>query len=710
VPSFRIIVSLSLCLPFTLPVLAQTDDKSFEEIVITSVRDTSELRTDDTLVAPPDTAQLLRLMPGANVNKNGALTGIAQYRGMYGDRVNVSVNGAHISSGGPNAMDAPLHYAPVALLESLTVHRGIAPVSAGQETEGGSMEARTWQGDFGNSDAFSSHGRVYSGAQSAYPGYVVGAILTTANDSHLLRASVMTEKADDSEFPGGKLLPTEYDRDRFDLGYSFQDSHQRFDINVAVNNTGDAGTPALPMDIQSIDSKLLQMDHHWEGARYTLSTAFSYNSIDHWMTNYHLRVPPQDNQITPGAIRYRATFASSDNYGFKVMLEQELDNGTRRFGIDGHFSDHDADISNPNAAMFAISNFNGVERNILGLFAEQETNIGTSVGLKTGVRVNRVSMSSGRVSANLNPMNATAGMPFLMNAMAASIGDSFNAGQLDQDDTNLDLFARLSMEQSNRLTWYLGAARKTRSPSFQERYLWLPLESTGGLADGITYVGNVNLDPEVSLEMEAGFDYTSRGLTVYPRVFVKKVNDYIQGTPATDVRVNQFAQMMANMGMGTPNPLQFNNTDARLYGLDVESRLRLNERLSLQANLSMVRGERRDIDDNLYRIAPDNLLLALVWTANTWTGSLESVFYAGQDRVSVTNREQETGGYALLNLSTRIYPAENLELGLGVNNLFDREYRDHLAGYNRAVNPDIPLRERLPGLGRNLYGRLIYQF
>jgi len=60
-------------------------------------------------------------MPGANINKNGELTGIAQYRGMYGDRIRVSVNAAQISGAGPNAMDAPLHYAPVAILESLTI-------------------------------------------------------------------------------------------------------------------------------------------------------------------------------------------------------------------------------------------------------------------------------------------------------------------------------------------------------------------------------------------------------------------------------------------------------------------------------------------------------------------------------------------------------------------------------------------------------------
>lgn len=688
----------------------QAAEPEIEEIIITSVRDTSVLMTDETLVAPPDTAQLLRMMPGANLNKNGELTGIAQYRGMYGDRINISINGSRISSAGPNAMDAPLHYAPVAILESLTVQRGIAPVSSGQETIGGSMEAKTHSGNFTNSGDFSLAGRVYTGLQSINSGNVVSAGLAMANDTHLFSTSLMTESADDAEFAGGNITPSEYERERIDLRYGYQDSRQQFSVSVAMNNTGNAGTPALPMDIQSIDGKHLDLDYRREMGSFTLVSSFSLNNIEHWMTNFHLRRPPQDNMMTAGIMRYRQTFAASDNASFSLQLEQPLENGLRRFGVDGHWSGHDADIGNPNAMMFGITNFSDVERDIVGVFLEQEVSIGASIGLEAGVRVNQVSMDAGNVSANLNPMAMTMGMPVMMNNMAAMLANSFNSQSLAQDDTNVDWFARLSVETSAATTWYLGAARKMRAPSYQERYLWLPMESAGGLADGITYIGNVALDSETSHEVEAGFDYNSPGFAFYPRVFYKNVDDYIQGTPSSNMTANQFAMMMVNMGMGSLNPLQFNNVDAKLYGLDLESRYQINERLSLQANLSMVRGERRDINDNLYRIAPDNFLLALNWSAGVWAASLENITYASQDRISVTNRELTTGGYSLVNLNTRFYPQENLEIGLGINNMLDREYRDHLAGYNRAFNPDIALRDRLPGLGRNLYGRLIWQF
>ena len=57
-----------------------------------------------------DTATVLKDIPGANVNANGPITGIAQYRGMYGDRISVVIDHLGVVSGGPNAMDAPLSY------------------------------------------------------------------------------------------------------------------------------------------------------------------------------------------------------------------------------------------------------------------------------------------------------------------------------------------------------------------------------------------------------------------------------------------------------------------------------------------------------------------------------------------------------------------------------------------------------------------------
>ena len=81
-----------------------------------------------------------------------------------------------------------------------------------------------------------------------------------------------------------------------------------------------------------------------------------------------------------------------------------------------------------------------------------------------------------------------------------------------------------------------------------------------------------------------------------------------------------------------------------------------------------------------------------------------------QDKVSDNNRELETAGYGLLNLSATWQAIQRLQLAAGVANVLNNEFRDHMTGYTRVQNPDIALRDRLPGTGTNVFARLSYTF
>src|SRR5690554_1738847 len=87
-----------------------------------------------------DTAEVLKKMPGAYVNRNGSLSGIAQYRGLFGDRVNVTNNGHQVLSSCSNAMDAPMSHLPASQVDAVVLYRGISPISQGMETIGGSID------------------------------------------------------------------------------------------------------------------------------------------------------------------------------------------------------------------------------------------------------------------------------------------------------------------------------------------------------------------------------------------------------------------------------------------------------------------------------------------------------------------------------------------------------------------------------------------
>jgi iron complex outermembrane receptor protein len=162
-------------------------------------------------------------------------------------------------------------------------------------------------------------------------------------------------------------------------------------------------------------------------------------------------------------------------------------------------------------------------------------------------------------------------------------------------------------------------------------------------------------------------------------------------------------------GTQNPAPLQFNNVDAKLWGFDMDWRANLNVNWSLHGLVNYVRGERDDIDDDLYRIAPLNTTIALEYTGDHWGASVAGVYYDEQDKVSETNGELPSDDYALLNVSAWWRPATDLRLIAGIDNLLDEDYEDHLGGTNRIMgNPDLARGARIPGYGINGFLRLDY--
>lgn len=666
-----------------------------EELVVRESHDTRTIDVTGELIISPDVAQLLKRAPGANVNSNGPLTGIPQYRGMYGPRIATSLNGNQLAPAGPNWMDPPISYAVGGQLESLEVYRGIAPVSVAQESIGGAIDARTHRGEFTDSADFQLEGRLIGSAQSVNGGHHLNTALHASNNRHRFKAAAMTEAGDDAGFPGGDITPTEYERQRYDVGYGVRWGNHSLQLDYGYNDTGEAGTPSLPMDITYFEGDLYNMTYRFDPATWIDATLSLYGSeLDHGMTNYRLREAPDPS-------RWRRNTATSENLGFNLRVNMAVAGGAWTVGLDGFDETHDSDIDNPENPMFFLVNFNGAERQVLGAFAERRQDVGDNWETELGIRHNRVTMDAGEVD----------GTPAMMMPPAQMLRDAFNAAGREQTDNNVDLVARLRYSSGLNSSWHLSAARKTRSPSYQERYLWLPLEATAGLADGYTYTGNIHLDPEESTQLEFGYDYSGPRLSLSPRVFYKRVDDYIQGTPSEVPAAVMFVRMMNAMnGTSNPDPLQFNNVDAELYGFDLDWVWQVGEQWSLSGILNYVRGERRDIDDNLYRIAPPNATLRLAYQGENWTAGVENILYRRQHRVSETNGEQKTAGYGILNLNATWQATPALQVAAGVDNIFDKTFLDHLGGYNRAVNPDIARGARLPGYGTNVFARVTLEF
>ena len=641
----------------------------------------------------PDLADWLTSVPGANVNSNGPLTGIAQYRGLYGDRVSATLDGHPVIGAGPNAMDTPLSYSTPLIVDSMTVYRGIAPVSAGINTLGGAIEVNMRKAETMNAKDVALSGDVQVGYRSNNSAKTLSAVtnITQGNVAVLLYGN--SQIGDSTESGDGTTIdPTDFDKVQLggDIRYIKNDNEIGFSYHYT--DTNDSGTPALPMDIEYIESHRITLDGAFNLDGWQGEWQLGYTDADHGMTNHLMR---QNDNLA----KYRLNTAVADTSDFKFKLTKGFSFGELAFGVDGYFATHDSIITNPNNMMFEVINFNDVEDNRFGIFTQWQNQF-DQTNVQLGVRFKRAEANADKVGSSVTMMDN------MMGDLVREIRDDFNNADRKMSDNNVDIALNTQTTLSPNVSFSAGVGLKSRAPSYQERYLWTPMEATGGLADGHTYIGDINLKSEIAYQVDLGLTYQDDNLMIAPHVFYQSIDDYIQGTPMG--MADMSAQMLANMMSGDTNPLKFSNVDAKLYGFDLNGYYHINESFELSSIISYVQGERRDIDDNLYRIAPLNGQVNLQYTAEDWMVKTSLVMAAKQNDVSSTNGEQKTAGYGIVNVDAQYFVNNDLTIRFGVDNILDKNYQDHLGGYNRVKGTDIPVLSRLPSEGVSAWVEVTY--
>lgn len=667
-----------------------------------------------------DPAKLMNQVPGGAASNNGPLTGQIQYRGMFGPRINVRVDGMLIHGGGPNWMAPPLHHIPAGLMEELVVEQGIPSISTGGGI-GGAATALWKRPDYNTDSGWQFTGDTEAAFGSVDSGSSVAAILGSSSQSQRLYVVGSMDQGDNYESPQGEVNATEYERAVYGFGYGFRFGLHEFDLNLHRIETEDTGTPSLPMDIDWFETDVWNAAYRSQFGAIGIEARVYGSRIDHGMSNFLLRQAPDfSNLPLPPFIGddKRQVLTDSDESGFKFSIDWILGPGSALVGVEGKDAAHNATVFDPDFAPFFVDNFNDSEVDSLAIFAEWSATLDNRWYLEAGIRAEEVQMTTGDVDAfparlvDMNPTMWPMGTPPRAVWM---LRQAFNNSDRDQRDNNLDWVLKTRYQATDNFVVELGLAQKNRSPIYQERYLWVPLEANAGIGDGNNYVGNPALQPEQAHQVEIGLDWDFGDIYFSPRFYRRDVDDYIQGVPATNMAV---IGVSANAN-GDPTPLMFANTDAKFVGMDLTGGFRINDNWRFEGIASIVDAERKDIEDYLYRASPDSARLALYYETGDFSLKLEQVLVAEQDQLSRTNEFDPdnpnnsfaaTDGYALSNVYLSWLLDSGMTVSAGIENALDEGYTDHLTGFNRVTNSVVPQGSRMFGQGRNFFGRLQYQW
>lgn len=662
-------------------------------------------------VTPPlrrslsDTAAALDETPGGALVDNGGISGEIAFRGMSSYRNQTQIDGMGITSGGPNWMDPPLHYAPAALMQSLSVTRGIPSVADSVDGIGTTVNAKTRTSRYGDTADYQSHGFLSSTIRSVDNGHTVAGGAWLANQSNRLGLTGATDHAGDRRTPYGKIRASSYGRDQVGVNFGHRNQYGETSGFVRRQWTGDTGNPDLPLDIHFFRTWLAELKNVTTLGETTLTSQVNFSHVEHEMDNYILRPVPDFSPLNGSKADPRFIRARSQGYAVKLAAEHPLFEGTVSGGFDGRWAQHNAFVGNPEMPAFRADPFDAIRRDYYSGFGQWKGGLGGPYSGELGVRYTHVVSDAG-------PGGVASSLP----RPAQNLAREFAGKNRRKTDDNVDVVTKLARTLGEQWSVQAAIARRTRSPYYLERYGYIPLQATAGLADGNNYVGDIDLKPEVAYEADLGLTFSGDRLSFSPNVYYHRINHYITGvaydsTPGTiDTDVERVSKVN-----GDPTPLRYANVNAEIYGADMAARYRLSKAWQINAGASYTRGKRTDTNDDLYRISPARLRLGLVYDHADWRLSARERYVFQQHRPARSHLDSKignprTGGYALTDVSAQYRASEHMSVTVGIDNLLDRRYRDFMGGYNRVGDSSTPVGSRLPGAGRNAYATLEASF
>lgn len=687
-----------------------------------------------------DSTQLLEDVPGASVYSAGGISGLPVIHGLADDRLRVEIDGMDLMAACPNHMNSVLSYIDPSRVDSIDVFAGIAPVSAGGDSIGGTVEVKSAPPAF----ARAGEGLLVKGQAGAFhrsngnaQGYNFGASVAgewaafsyaesnSQSDNYKAAGNfkkpgvwqnfgaraIAPKEVAVSEYRGSRNrtlgLALRHDIHLIELGASEQRidyegfPNQRMDMVTGIPDPADPVVPGgyildknKPANVNRLFNLRYTGQYDWG----ELAGTIFRQRVTHHMN----MLPDRFSNLMMPMDSYSTTLGGEIKGSVDVSETTTLRLGSdfQRYRLDDKWPP----IGGPLPSSMCCDDFWNIRdghRDRLGAFAELETKWNAEWMTLAGIR-------GDRVIADTDPVQGYSTLPIYQ-----IDADRFNARNPKRVDHNWDWSLMTRFSPDALQTYEAGVARKSRSPNVHERYPWSTFSMAALMnnfvGDGNGYVGNLDLKPEVAHTLSASADWHDAERTEWgfkATAYATWVEDFIDAKRCGPPVCNTNAYLTTT---NTFVLLQYVNQSARLYGIDLSGTVHLGKGdlgdWSASALFNYVRGENRSTGDNLYHMMPANAKLALTHRLGRWTDTAEVQGVAAKTRISQVRNEVTTPGYALFNLRGS-YEWKRLRVDFEVENVLDTFYLLPLGGAylgqgNSMTIGGIPWGMSIPGRGRS---------
>ncbi|MCP4658672.1 MAG: TonB-dependent copper receptor [bacterium] len=635
-----------------------------DEIVVTDVDPSGpfvELLDKDELQSYPhgDGAELLDGIPGVSVGRMGGHGLEPRIRGLGEGNINVVIDGAYVHGGCPNRMDPPTSFAAIESFERVLVLKGVQTLKYGAGGSAGTVVFERLTPRLRDGD----HWRLAAGAgyttHSAEPEVTLDA--TLGSERFFFRTIAESRERDSYEDGNGTVVPSAFRRRdvNFLLGWTPDDDHL-LELGLEANRTDDAFFPGAGMDSVKDDNDTIRLRFRrgrrlgfWERVQGDVYLS----RVDHLMDNYSLRSlsapmaaqAPSESDTVGGRISGDLAIGSRTELTLGVDFQQ---NQRQAFRFVGPSPEQAANLQSvlwPDATLRQG-----------GFFAEGRRTLSSASLLRFGARVDRFDASAEK--ADLNPVGSNRTPNQLYHAY-------YGAEAGDWDHTDVSALLRYERELRPGLTLFAGLSRSVRPADTTERYL-----ASNNAAPMKRWVGNPQIEPAKHHQIDLGLAGHGPSHQLSMTGFYDRVDEFI-------LRDRAHGQAGISTSDGATI---YRNVDAELFGLELAGGRQLGHGFSLSGSASYVYANNRTEGRPIAQIPPLQGRLRTAYEVGSWKVSATLQYAFEQDRVDDDPTSGsgldvgETPGNAVFDFAAGYTFASELHLLVGVDNLFDRTYANHL--------------------------------
>ncbi|MFK3647857.1 TonB-dependent copper receptor [Lysobacter enzymogenes] len=612
-------------------------------------------------VPASDGADYLKTVPGFAAIRNGGTNGDPVLRGMFGSRLNLLTNDGSMPGACPARMDNPLSYVSPETYDRVIVVKGPQTVLWGPGASAGTVRfvRRT--------EPFERPGLRIGGSLLAGAfGRNDQRLDASAGDASMYgRLSANRSEADDYDDGDGHRVPSSWRKWNADAAFGWTPDADTVLELAAGAGDGEARYAGRGMDGSQFKRESYSARFEKKrlgGALDAVEASAYYNYADHVMDNYSLRDPnPTSAMPMPMAANVdRLTV------GGRAAATWRWTAFDLTAGVDGYESRH-RERSGMGRETYRAQPWSGDARfSNAGLFAEASWRANAGNRVVYGARVDRARARDERAATGMMAMpNPTFGQT--------------------RRETLPSGFVRYERESAGgRSGWYAGLGHVERMPDYWE--LFSPNLGPAGASNAFAGIA-----PEKTTQLDLGFQYKSERVDAWASAYAGRIGDYILFDYAPG-------------GMMGPTS-RARNVDADIRGAEIGADWRPVAHWKLGATLAYAWGENRSDGRPLPQMPPLETRLSLSYDDRCWSFGALLRAAARQDRVAVGQGNvvgQDIGrnpGFAVFSFNGGYRFNDRLRVSAGVDNLFDRNYSEHLnlAGSADFGYPADPVRINEPG-------------